>query len=219
MNYIRHLSGFFSRLDTDERLTPFHVSLYMALFQCWNLNHFRSPLSIARAEIMRLSRIGSVNTYTRCLKELHAWKYLEYLPSRNPHRGSQVIMYRFDQSSDKSGDHSTDKSSEIVVRPYINYINSNKTEETGGAVVAPSLDEVLKFFEKMGWPEKEGKKFFYHYQANGWKVGGKTPMQDWQASSQNWMIKAKSFTHETHQGNCNPGRLQAEQSKNYAEPL
>ena len=35
MNYIRHLGGFFIRLAEDQRMTPYHISLYFALFQQW----------------------------------------------------------------------------------------------------------------------------------------------------------------------------------------
>ncbi len=30
-------------------------------------------------------------------------------------------------------------------------------------------------------PEIEAKKFFNHFESNGWKVGGKSPMKNWQA--------------------------------------
>ena len=42
----------------DNRLNPSHISLYLALFQYWNLNRFSNPVSICRGEIMKLSKIG-----------------------------------------------------------------------------------------------------------------------------------------------------------------
>lgn len=38
MNYILHLSAVFEKMDADTRLSPFHISLYMALFRRRNLN-------------------------------------------------------------------------------------------------------------------------------------------------------------------------------------
>ena len=76
MNYIRHLTGFFTRLSQDQRMTPFHVSLYMAPFQLWNLNRFKNPFTISRDEMMQLSLIGSVNTYARCMKQLQERGYI-----------------------------------------------------------------------------------------------------------------------------------------------
>lgn len=83
MNYVRHLNAFFALVRSDQRLTSSHVSLYMALFQYWNFNRFHNPFSIYRDNIMQLSKIGSKNTYYKCIKELHAAKYIYYHPSVN----------------------------------------------------------------------------------------------------------------------------------------
>jgi len=55
----------------------------MALFQYWNFNRFHNPFSIYRDNIMQLSKIGSKNTYHKCIKELHEAKYIYYHPSVN----------------------------------------------------------------------------------------------------------------------------------------
>lgn len=104
MNYIRHLNGFFERLAEDQRLSSYHISLYMALFQHWNANRFSDQFTISRAEVMKLARIGSANTYARCMKELVGWGYISYLPSSNLHSGSKVTCTRFDITDDTAGD-------------------------------------------------------------------------------------------------------------------
>lgn len=71
---------------------------------------------------MQMSKIGSANTYTKCIKELHAWNYIQYMPSKNPLAGSKIHMYNFDNSSDNS----TDNSSVTVVRPYIKHNKQTK---------------------------------------------------------------------------------------------
>ena len=100
MNYIRHLNGFFMRMSDDRQMTPLHISLYMALFQVWNLNRFQNPFTIVRDEMMQLSRIGSVNTYARCIKQLHEWGYILYVPTSNMYLGSHVTCISFDTASD-----------------------------------------------------------------------------------------------------------------------
>lgn len=95
MNYIKHLTGFFERVTQDKTLNPTHVSLYMSLFQFWNCNRFKNPISISRDEVMRISKISSKATYHKCLKNLHALGYIKYEPSYNPFRGSHVIMFNF----------------------------------------------------------------------------------------------------------------------------
>jgi hypothetical protein len=92
MNYIKHLTGFFDKVVKDRELNPTHVSLYIALFQFWNCNRFRNPISISRDEVMRISKISSKATYHKCLKNLHALGYINYEPSYNPFKGSQVFL-------------------------------------------------------------------------------------------------------------------------------
>ena len=96
MNYIRQLTRFFARLSDDQRMTPFHVSLYMALFQFWNLNRFQNPFSISRDQTMQLSRIGSQNNYAKCMKQLQEWGYIRYVPASNLYKDSQVTCIVFD---------------------------------------------------------------------------------------------------------------------------
>lgn len=95
MNYIKHLTGFFDRVVKDRHLNPTHISLYMALFQYWNVNRFQNPISITRDEIMRISKICSKATYHKCMKELNDRSYIKYEPSFNPFKGSMVILFNF----------------------------------------------------------------------------------------------------------------------------
>ncbi|RZJ33981.1 MAG: transcriptional regulator [Flavobacterium sp.] len=95
MNYIKHLTGFFDKVAKDKLLNPTHVSLYIALFQFWNINRFRNPISISRHEIMRISKISSLATYHRCLKLLDSHGYIKYEPSFNPYKGSHVYLFNF----------------------------------------------------------------------------------------------------------------------------
>ncbi len=108
MNYIRHLNGFFARLTEDKRMSSYHISLYFALFQQWNADRFGEHFVISRAEIMEISRLGSVNTYARCMKELSHWGYIRYTPSSNIHSGSRVSCIRFDTATDTANNTGTD---------------------------------------------------------------------------------------------------------------
>ncbi|MDD2307431.1 MAG: hypothetical protein PHP53_22195 [Prolixibacteraceae bacterium] len=108
MNYIRHLNGFFARLAEDKRMSSYHISLYFALFQQWNADRFGEQFVITRTETMYMSRLGSVNTYARCMKELSLWGYIQYIPSSNIHSGSRVSCIRFDTASDTANSTGTD---------------------------------------------------------------------------------------------------------------
>ena len=95
MNYIKHLTGFFNKISNENAINPTHISLYLALFQCWNVNRFKNPTGISREEIMKASKINSKATYHKCMKELEALGFMEYMPTYNPHSCSNVIMVNF----------------------------------------------------------------------------------------------------------------------------
>ena len=285
MNYIKHLTGFFEKVAIDKTLNPTHVSLYIALFQFWNCNRFKNPISINRDEVMRISKISSKATYHKCLKNLHSLGYINYEPSYNPFKGSHVILFNFsddlkpapkferkpkneplfeqvnEQALNKSCT-SSETGTEQAVVPSINYINNanilndknvsnlekhtkkfeeinnsdlkNETEEekekklcekkkeefivTSSAVEKPTIEIVKTYFQENNFPDQEAQKFFNYFKSVGWLVGGKTPMVDWQAAAQNWMINAPKFISNAEQPN-RAKQLNTTTDKDYSEPL
>ncbi|RTZ03589.1 transcriptional regulator [Flavobacterium bomense] len=97
MNYIKHLTGFFNKINYEPNLNPTHISLYLALFQCWNVNRFKNPTGISREEIMKASKINSKATYHKCMKELELLGFMVYNPTFNPHSCSNIIMINFSE--------------------------------------------------------------------------------------------------------------------------
>ncbi len=92
MNYIKHLTGFFNKSNQDPSISPTHISLYLALFQRWNLNRFKNPIIICREEMMKCSKIRSKGTYHKCMRELNDKNYIIYKPSYNPYDGTEVVL-------------------------------------------------------------------------------------------------------------------------------
>ena len=312
MNYIKHLTGFFEKVAIDKTLNPTHVSLYIALFQFWNCNRFKNPISINRDEVMRISKISSKATYHKCLKNLHSLGYINYEPSYNPFKGSHVILFNFsedlkplpkserkpkneplielvsEQALNKSCT-SSETGTEQALVPSINYINNTnilndknvsnlekhtknfeeinnssdkivtssevemlekekssaqkekeemqnensafansdenqiknswqKSSAKKEEKLQPSIEEVKTNFQENNFPEQEAQKFFNYFKSVGWLVGGKTPMVDWQAAAQNWMINAPKFISNAEQPN-RAKQLNTTTDKDYSEPL
>jgi hypothetical protein len=94
----KHLCEFFERVIMDHNLNPTHVSLYIVLFQFWNINRYQNPISITRDEVMRISKICSKATYHKCMRELNDKGFLKYEPSFNPYKGSSVHLIDFSKS-------------------------------------------------------------------------------------------------------------------------
>ena len=88
---VRELAGYsklIRRMGKDQRLYATHISLFAALFVCWQRNGFVSPFSFNRRELMGYSRIASVATYHKCIRELDEYGYIRYQPSYHPKLGS-----------------------------------------------------------------------------------------------------------------------------------
>ncbi len=272
MNYIKHLTGFFEKVTTDRTLNPTHISLYMALFQFWNCNRFKNPISINRDEVMRISKISSKATYHKCLRNLHTLGYIDYQPSYNPFKGSHVILFNFsdylkpvpkserttknepviEQAVNKSCTSSGTGTEQALV-PSINYINNTnisneknvlnldeqtkKIEEINNSDLKtedeekekssakkekdnmPTIENVKTYFQENNFPEIEAKKFFNYFSSVGWLVGGKTPMVNWNAAAQNWMINAPKFISDEQQQPDRAKQLNTATDKDYSEPL
>lgn len=82
----------------------------------------------------------------------------------------------------------------------------------------PSIEEVKTYFLENNFPEQEAQKFHNYFSSVGWLVGGKTPMINWQAAAQNWMINAPKFISNAEQPN-KAKHLNTTTDKDYAEPL
>jgi len=279
MNYIRHLNGFFNRVVQEDRLNPTHISLYLSLFQVWNLNRFENPISISRSEMMKVSKICANATYHKVMKDLHNFGFIQYKPSYNPFRGSEVVLVQLDdeQVHEMNGNRTKrrtkneqglngyhtkiETSSEPINEPYINNTNiinnkhayepadentssnfdrANSTEKTvshstdnvqsktggrpvcrnereyGGAAmpIPTSVEEVRVFFEEEKSTKVEAEKFYNYFKSNGWKVGGRAPMKDWQAAARNWILNAGKFEPKKKHA-----QLHATTNKDYNEPL
>jgi hypothetical protein len=268
MNYIKHLTGFFDRVMKDERLNPTHISLYVSLFQFWNVQRFNNPISISRNEVMLVSKICAKATYHKCMKDLHNFGYLRYDPSFNPFRGSLVHLMNFEddlkevqksgkptggkltknQTSSEQAAYRWQTRAEQALVPSINNTNNTnslnlvnggtheQTEKVNVKVLqriglgsekkeknsakkerrflSPELDEVQEYFTSQEYPFIEDEKFFNYFESNGWLVGGKTKMKDWQAAARNWILNTSKFNNTPK-----PSHLHASVEKNYGEPL
>lgn len=304
MNYIRHLTGFYEKIHEDSRLNPTHISLYLALFQFWNLNHFQNPISISRHEMMKLSKIAALGTYHKCIKDLQDFGYIEYLPSFNPYKGSLVNLFNFEdlEMQNLNCYHAKNQTSSAqalnqhhikidtgirqALEPSINYINNinnkhsitipetssnfkqaflpaipfqeiipkslsqkikekeklrekkseqlspthiEKNNHYGGKKkhspistpkIPPTFAEVKLFFEEKDTPLSEAERFFDHYESNGWLVGGKSKMKNWEAAARNWLKNSKKFNSlSPSRAKSKPNNLQATTNKSYKEPL
>ena len=219
MNYIAHLNKVLNLFVKDLNLNPTHISLYMALFREWNSNRFSQKFKVQRKLIMNAAKIGSNSTYHRCINDLHNSRYIIYNPSKNPHRGTEIQMAKFQlctapQTVPPSprdvldmGPYSSNKVP-VTIYKHINEKEGRPFNEL----------EVIKFFKERGQIPAQGLKFFRYYESNRWMTSKKELIKDWKSLAETWIL------NESRKGNGkNPhyfkDHLQTTKFKNYDEPL
>lgn len=94
MNYLP--ATFLKKAADDRRLLPSHLSLVMAIFYFRTDDAPGAPTRISRSKLMRFSRIQSIATYHRCLKQLIDYGYISYEPSYHPKNASSIWLLNED---------------------------------------------------------------------------------------------------------------------------
>ena len=89
-------------------------------------------------------------------------------------------------------------------------------------ISAPDIVCVHRYFLEQKSSKIEAEKFYNYYQSNGWKIGGKSPMHDWQAAARNWLLNDLSAQKQPPKpitAAINSSQQPTTITKNYAEPL
>jgi len=74
---------------------------------------------------------------------------------------------------------------------------NKKTSATKKVFVKPTLIEMTTYGieyatkEKVGMADDWAKKLFNHYESNGWKIGGRSPMKNWKGAVRNAVLRDK----------------------------
>ena len=91
------LSSFYHAIISDPRIGSTHICLYVALFQMWQWSGFQQPLFIRRSEVMIHAKISSSATYHKGLRQLVEYGYLNYFPTSDPAKKSELYFIIRDQ--------------------------------------------------------------------------------------------------------------------------
>lgn len=58
-----------TRIAKDTSLLATHISLFTAMFVCWQFNEYVTPFRVNRRQLMAFGKIASIATYHKCIKE------------------------------------------------------------------------------------------------------------------------------------------------------
>ncbi|QBO59598.1 hypothetical protein NBC122_02797 [Chryseobacterium salivictor] len=178
MKQTKNIISFFERVIEDDRLYPSHISMYVSLFQFWSLNRFQNPFRICRKEVMNLSKIKSLATYHKCIRELHCAGFIIYSPNYNSYIGSLIEIIDFE--------------SEVKDKNKL-FQNQNLLPKEETCFYVPMIDEVELYFTERNLLPVEADQFYSFYQSINWKLCNKKPMKCWQSAARNWISKVKKY--------------------------
>jgi len=128
------------------------------------------------------------------LKELQVARVYELKDGAIYHEGvalqlqkmnDRLAGYRRRDESKMKHRSSIDRPSIVNGLGYNNNNNNNKTIKKERAHPRPTLAQWSDYAKSIGWQGKDVQGAFDHYEANGWKVGGRAPVKNWQAAARN----------------------------------
>lgn len=248
VNYIHHLRTFYEHVREMDCLQANDISLYMALFQIWNANQFNNPFPVRRDEMLQLSKIGSANTYSKCLKNLDLLHFIAYRPSSKRYAPSLISIYPLERRSrplciknDTHGKIKNDTHTDIkvdthnrlksntrrisILRRLNKQIKLNRKESQTGHPHTKKMNDTFKV------PSIEEVKAYFLAAAQPEKEGRKFYFHNkatgWELSGKpifDWKAAADKwieniFSPRKTSTNAKPGELHTKQDKSYADPL
>ena len=176
MKQSKNIISFFERVIEDDRLNPSHISMYVSLFQLWGSTHFQNSFRICREEVMKLSKIKSIATYHKCIKELCDAGFIIYLPSYDSYKGSLIEIIDFDIEQ-------ADRNNLLQNRKLLPKVKISFS--------VPMRYEVELYFIERDFTPFEADQFYSSYQSANWKLSKDKPMKCWRAAARNWISKVK----------------------------
>ncbi|SHH02463.1 hypothetical protein SAMN05443549_11124, partial [Flavobacterium fluvii] len=124
------------------------------------------------------------------ISNLRILKTLSYFLSKSVHFLLTIYTAKKEKSPSIA---ETDKNQIETSQPKELIVTTSLSSRAQSRDENPTNQEVKSYFLEQTFPEREANKFFNYFSSVGWLVGGKTPMVDWKAAANNWILNAPSF--------------------------
>jgi hypothetical protein len=245
INFIKHFNVTMSDLQHRKALHATHISLYIALFYLWNQHHFEDEFPVLREPTMKLCKIGSRNTYLRCLKELHNCGLITYTPGFdiiNPaiiritpwgddgelkiEPGVDRVIFKPEHSTygtpkergtQPENEHRAGSKKSPTNKQYINNV---KQERVNGLTpekkeIKIPSQEAVEVYFNANGLPQTEARKFFFYYQARGWIVKGNPIQDWESAARKWMLNTGFLPNEA----VTPGKLHVNQNKRYDIPL
>ena len=91
MLFSEELNRFMNEVREDGRISPSHISLFIAILQYANLQG-ENPVCVFSRDLMPLAKISGSATFNKNIWDLHKYGYIKYIPSYNHFLGSMIYI-------------------------------------------------------------------------------------------------------------------------------
>lgn len=131
------------------------------------------------------------------------WEIVNYLKYRaiaseeQRREGTKLRTRKWRDNKEKSiGDAPVTQCDAVVTQSLMHMPLQSASSEggTGGRFQKPTMEQLNLYATKIGLPNSEASRFFDHYESNGWKVSGRSPMRNWEASMRNWKANRSNYS-------------------------
>ena len=225
----------------DERavqnLNSYHTKNQTSFAQALNQHHIKIDTGIEQALIPSINYINILNnkhiitTSETCSNFnqafLPAIPFQEIIPKSLSQKikEKEKLRQKKKKSAKLSPTHIENNIQDGGKKNFPVILNEAKRSEESHYIkpapkIPPTFAEVKLFFEEKDTPLSEAERFFDHYESNGWLVGGKSKMKNWEAAARNWLKNSKKFNSLSPNGaEGKRNHLTATTNKSYKEPL
>ncbi len=196
--------------DNTELIKPAHTALYFFAIEHCNRMGWKTKFGFPTQMAMEAVGIKNYKTYINTLNDLIDWGFIKLVSrSKNQYSATVIGMVKNTKALSKAlskavskhaQKHSGSIGQSIVSIDKPKNLEPKNLEPKNEGRPRNLGDLKDYFFEKIQdqlAAERESKKFWDHYQSNGWKIGGKSPMKDWKAAVRQWVGRIKEFSQKT----------------------
>lgn len=144
--------------QTKEKYNTHHAALYFYLIELCNSLNWKASFGLPTVNTMQILSIKKHKTYYDTLQDLSDWGFIEILEkAKNQHQSTIICLCQKGKSKVKAGE-KQGKSRAYIDKP----IKTNKNN------IAPSINDVISYFEEKGYTKESAQTAFNYYESNDW---------------------------------------------------
>lgn len=154
---------------TKEKYCTNHIAMYFYIIELCNSLNWKVAFGLPTAHTMLILGFKSHKTYYDTLQDLAKWGFIEILEkAKNQHQSTRICLGKNLKSNPKATQKQP-KSTAYIDKP----IKTNKNN------IAPTIDEVVLYFQEKGYTKESAVTAFNYYDSNEWNDSRGKKVLNW----------------------------------------